>query len=162
MDKLDYVKIVDTYANDIYRIAYSYCRNQSDAEDIVQNVFLKLLQYNNEFQDEEHVKKWLVKVTVNHAKNFCTSFWKKKIISLDTSNSEPQQQFMAQESSQLYEAVMDLPYKYRIVVHLYYYEDYSIREIAEFLNIKETTVQTQLMRARKKLKLKLKEVWENE
>lgn len=162
MDRLEYIRIVDTYANTAYRIAYSYCKNKSDAEDVVQNVFLKLLQSDVQFQDEEHIRKWLIKVTANHTKNLCKSFWKKKIIPLEDFDVTPQYQFKTKETSELYGAVMELPYKYRIVVHLYYYEDYSVKEIAKILNIKETTVQTQLMRARKKLKIKLKEVWQNE
>ncbi len=70
--------------------------------------------------------------------------------------------FPRPEYSDLYDAVLSLPGKYKIVVHLYYYEDYSVKEIAEILSLKETTVQTQLMRARKQLKIKLKEVWQDE
>lgn len=162
MDRLEYIRVVDAYANTVYRIAYSYCKNKSDAEDIVQNVFLKLLQSDVKFQDEEHIRKWLIRVAANETKNLCKSFWKKRMVPLENSNVTPQYQFNSKENSDLYDTVMELPYKYRIVVHLYYYEDYSVKEIAEILNIKETTVQTQLMRARKKLKVKLKEVWQNE
>lgn len=162
MDRLEYVRVVDTYANTVYRIAYSYCKNRSDAEDVVQNVFLKLLQSDEKFQDEEHIRKWLIRVAANDTKNLCKSFWKKRMVSLEDSDAMPQYQFTSKENSDLYDTVMELPNKYRIVVHLYYYEDYSVKEIAKILDIKETTVQTQLMRARKKLKLKLKEVWQNE
>ncbi|MFQ9516591.1 MAG: RNA polymerase sigma factor [Eubacterium sp.] len=162
MDRLEYIRVVDAYANTVYRIAYSYCKNKSDAEDIVQNVFLKLLQSDVKFQDEEHIRKWLIRVAANETKNLCKSFWKKRMVPLENSDVTPQYQFNSKENSDLYDTVMELPYKYRIVVHLYYYEDYSVKEIAEILNIKETTVQTQLMRARKKLKVKLKEVWQNE
>ncbi|MDE6853325.1 MAG: sigma-70 family RNA polymerase sigma factor [Lachnospiraceae bacterium] len=164
MDKKDYITTVDQYANTVYRIAYSYCKHPCDAQDIAQNVFLKLLQSDTEFQDQEHIRKWLIRVAANESKNLCTSFWKKRIVPLEDSDCERSSEysFPCQESSDLHDAVMALPYKYRIVVHLYYYEDYSIQEIAGILHRKETTIQTQLMRARKKLKTMLKENWNDE
>lgn len=164
MEQSRYIKAVEMYADTLYRIACSYCRCTADAEDIVQCVFMKLLQVRTEFQSDEHMKRWLIRVTVNEAKNLCRSFWKKHMVSLDAKGTitVPVYDFPSQECSVLYDAVTALPYKYRIVVHLYYYEEYSVREIAEILHIKETTIQTQLMRARKKLKAKLKEDWQNE
>lgn len=101
-------------------------------------------------------------MTANEAKNLCRSFWKKHMVPLETSEAIPFYDFPRQECSDLFDAVTALPYKYRIVVHLYYYEEYSVKEIAEILHIKKTTVQTQLMRARKRLKEKLKEDWQDE
>lgn len=164
VDRKDYIAAVDQYANAVYRIAYSYCKHSCDAQDITQNVFLKLFQSNTEFQDQEHMRKWLIRVAANESKNLCTSFWKKRIVPLEDSDCDKVSEytFPYQESSDLYDAVMSLPYKYRIVVHLYYYEDYSIQEIAGMLHRKETTIQTQLMRARKRLKTILKENWNDE
>lgn len=162
MDRTEYIRTVEKYANDIYRVAFCYCRNKSDAEDIVQSVFLKLLQSEVKFQDEMHKKKWLVCVTANQAKDFSTSYWKQKVVPLETATTEAGACMNTIEPSALYEAVMSLPQKYRPVVHLYYYEDYSAKEIAEILNVKETTVQTRLMRARQKLKEMLKEAWQDE
>ena len=162
MDRAEYVRTVETYANDIYRVAFCYCRNKSDAEDIVQSVFLKLLQAEQEFQDELHKKKWLLRVTANQAKDFCASYWKQKVVSMETVTIETGAFMKAEEANALYEAVMSLSSKYRPVVHLYYYEDYSVKEIAEILNIKETAVQTRLMRARQKLKNVLEEAWQDE
>ena len=162
MDRAEYIRTVETYANDIYRVAFCYCRNKSDAEDIVQSVFLKLLQSDAEFQDELHKKKWLLRVTANQAKDFFASYWKQKVVSLETATTETGVSMNTDEPSALYEAVMSLSAKYRPVVHLYYYEDYSVKEIAEILNIKETAVQTRLMRARQKLKDILKEAWHDE
>ena len=156
-----YRKIVEKYANIVFRTAYSYCKNRSDAEDIVQNTFLKLLTGTYEFRDEEHLRKWLIRVTVNQAKNLHLSFWKQKVLPLECSEAEPNPQFETEEQSRLFDAVRELPPKYRIVVHLYYYEEYSVKEIAQILKIRETTVQTQLMRARNKLKSRLEE-WQNE
>ncbi len=164
MENQDYIAAVDEYANMVYRIAYSYCKHPCDAQDITQNVFLKLLQSNTEFQDREHMRKWLIRVAANESKNLCTSFWKKRIVPLEDSESSMVSEgaFSHQEESDLYDAVMTLPPKYRIVIHLYYYEDYSIQEISEILKRKETTIQTQLMRARKKLGTMLKEDWSDE
>lgn len=161
MEHSVYIRAVDTYANTLYRIACTYCRHHADAEDIVQTAFMKLYQTDTTFQDEEHMKKWLIRVTANEAKNLCTSFWKKNVVPLETSMTDQPYDFPFPESSDLYDAVMKLPDKYKIVIHLYYYEDYSVKEIAEILQLKETTVQTQLMRARKKLKTRLKEVWQD-
>ncbi len=162
MEQSRYLGAVDSYGNDLYRIARSYCRCPADAEDIVQTVFEKLLRTKTEFQDEEHLKKWLIRVTVNESKNLCSSFWKKHMVSWENSENIQTYEFSYPEQSDLYEAVLKLPLKYRSTVHLYYYEDYSVREIAELLNIRETTVQTRLMRARKKLKMMLKEDWQDE
>ena len=156
MDRTEYIRTVETYANDIYRVAFCYCRNKSDAEDIVQSVFLKLLQTEQEFQDELHKKRWLLRITANQAKDFCASYWKQKVVSMETAMSEAGVFMNAKEPSALYEAVMSLSSKYKPVVHLYYYEDYSVKEIAEILGIQETAVQTRLMRARQKLKKSIK------
>ena len=92
----------------------------------------------------------------------CTSFWRKRIVSWDESVSDAEFSFENNENSMLYDTVMSLDTKYRIVVHLYYYEGYSIREISEILHIKETTVQTRLMRARAKIKNTMKGDWLDE
>lgn len=162
MEQSRYLKAVDCYGNTMYRIARSYCRCQADAEDIVQSAFEKLLVTKTEFQDEQHLKKWLIRVTVNEARNLCNSFWKKHMVSWENSKTIQAYDFSYPEHSELYEAVLKLPVKYRSVVHLYYYEEYSVKEIADILHLRETTVQTQLMRARKKLKMMLKEDWDDE
>ncbi len=162
MEPSNYLKAVDSYGNTMYRIARSYCRCHADAEDIVQSAFEKLLMAKVEFQDEQHLKKWLIRVTVNEAKNLCASFWKRHMVPWENSQTSQAYDFSYPEQSDLYDAVQKLPIKYRSVVHLYYYEDYSIKEIADILKLRETTVQTQLMRARKKLKEILKEDWQDE
>lgn len=146
------------YADISYRVAISYCKNRYDAEDVVQNVLIKLLQSDTEFEDDTHVRKWVVRVTVNECKSLWRSFWKKNVSSLEeTAQAE---QFSSPEKSDLYDACCSLSPKYRIVIHLYYYEEYSIKEISKLLGIKETTIQTRLMRARNYLKQQLKEAWQ--
>lgn len=158
MERQQYIKAVERYGNTVYRVAYQYCGNRSDAEDIVQNVFWKLLQAKKSFEDEEYLRRWLIRVAVNEAKNLSMSFWKRRVLPLEESESQAAYEMPTNEHSILYEAVMQLSPKYRIVVHLYYFEGYSVKEMAKLLRIRETTIQTRLMRAR----AKLKEVLENE
>lgn len=157
MEDEEYDRIVRNYMDVIYRVAVNYCKNQEDAQDVVQNTFMKLLHCEPEFLDEEHIRKWLIRVAVNECKSLWRTFWRRNVSSLEELQNEPA--FSVEEKSDLYYAVQKLPAKYRVVVHLYYYEDYSVREIADILKVKETTVQTRLMRARNKLKEQLKGAW---
>lgn len=159
-DEADYVRIVETYMDTIYRIAINYVESVHDAEDVVQNTFAKLLTKKVVFQDEEHIRRWLIRVAVNECNNLCSSYWKRQVDSIDALGVEPE--FTQSEYSSLYEAVRQLPPKCRSVVHLFYYEGYSGKEIADILHIREATVRTRLVRARKLLKEQLKEAWEHE
>lgn len=162
VEREKYIEVVERYGNAVYRVAHQYCGNRSDAEDVTQNTFIKLLQLNKKFDTEEYLRRWLFRVAINEAKNLKMSFWKKHMVPLEENEVERPYEFFSGEQSALYEAVMQLPPKYRVVVHLYYFEEYSIKEISEILCIKETTVQTQLMRARGKIKEILQEVWLDE
>ena len=162
MDAFKFNAITEQYIDVVYRVTLSYCKNKSDAEDVVQNTFIKLYQSSIGFEEEEYLKRWLIRVAINEAKNLRMSFWKRNMFSLEETDGNETYEFCKEEHTQLHDAVMKLPSKYRIVVHLYYFEDYSVKEIAEIIKVKETTVQTQLMRARTKLKEQLKEAWEDE
>lgn len=157
MEETEYTRIVQRYLDTVYRVALSSCKNPHDAEDIVQSTFLKLLESSPEFQDEEHIRKWLIRVTVNEANNLWRSLWRKRVISLEETLTELE--FTEPEHSELFWAVQKLPPKYREATYLYYYEEYSIKEIAKLLHISETAIQTRLMRAREKLRQQLKEAW---
>ncbi len=157
MEDKEYDRIVHLYLDSIYRIALSCCKNPYDAEDVVQNTFLKYLNYEKEFKDDEHIRKWLIRVAINESNSMWRSFWRKNVTSLEETTAEPA--FSTPERSELFYTVQKLPLKYREVIHLYYYEEYSIREISEILQISETSIQTRLMRARSKLKQQLKEAW---
>lgn len=157
MEDAEYIRIVHQYLDTVYRVALSGCKNPQDAEDIVQCTFLKLLERNPEFKDEEHIRKWLIRVTINETNSLWRSFWRKKVISLEETQTEPE--FLEPEYNELFHAVQKLSSKYRKVIYLYYYEGYSIKEIAELLHISETAIQTRLMRAREKLRQQLKEAW---
>lgn len=157
VNEKEYTDIVDKYADDVYRVALSYCKSSYDADDIIQNTFLKLLKTDTVFKDEDHLRRWLIRVAVNECKNLFSSFWRRNIGSLELIDAEPI--FSMHEEKELFEAVMQLPKKYRIVVHLFYYEGYTTAETAQILHMKETTVRTQLVRARKHLRQQLKEEW---
>ena len=118
---------------------------------------MKLLLKAPEFQDEEHIRRWLLRVAANESNSLWRSFWKKRTVSLDETEELPV--FSVREQSDLFEAVRKLPRGYREAVHLYYYEGYSVKETAEILSLSETAVQTRLLRARRKLKNELQEAW---
>lgn len=148
------------YSDSIFRIAFNYCKNRSDSDDIVQNVLLKYYKYNKEFENEEHIRNWLIRVAINESKKLIVSPFKKKTVPID--EFEDALTFEQKEESDLYYAVMELPKKYRVPLYMYYYEDYSVNEIADMLDINTSTIRTRLMRAREKLKDKLQGVWTDE
>lgn len=150
MEKRDVEELVHTYSKCVLRVAYTYVKNTNDAEDIAQEVFLSLLKCNQRFESKAHIKAWLIRVTMNKSKNYLKSSWISK-------RSEMPEEISAesQEENSVLAAVMELDAKYRIPVHLYYYEGYSIREIAEILHKRPATVGSCLDRARKKLKILL-------
>lgn len=160
MDSVCYEQIVRKNIDTVYRIAISYTKTPADADDIVQQTFMKLLTKKVLFTDEEHVKRWLIRVCINECNSLFSSFWRKNVDSIDAMTIEPE--FTMQESSELYEAIKELPAKCRVVIYLFYYEGYSSKEIADILHIKEATVRTRLARARKLLRTQLKEAWEYE
>lgn len=157
MDREDYARIVQTHMDTIYRIAVSYTKVPSDADDIVQQTFVKLLSRKKVFTDREHEKRWLIRVCVNECNSFFSSFWRKNVSSIDSLEHQPM--FSEEKDTDLYEAIKQLPSKCRIVIYLFYYEGYPTKEIADILHMKEATVRTRLVRARNLLKEQLKEAW---
>ena len=155
METKEYERLASEYLDCIYRVAVNGCKNYADAEDVVQNTFIKLLEKENEFKDDDHARKWLIRVAVNECNSFWRSPWKRHTTSLEELAQEPV--FSSPEKSNIYYAVRELPVKYRHIVHLYYFEDYSTKEIAQIMDLSETAVQTRLLRARQKLREKLKE-----
>ena len=157
MDIREYEQLLTLYLDSVYRVAMSGCRNLADAEDVVQNTFIKLWERKEAFADLEHARKWLIRVAVNECHSLWRTPWLKKTSYLEDLQKEPV--FFMKERSELYDVVMELPVKYRQVVHLYYFEEYSVKEIAEIAKLSETAVQTRLQRARQKLKEALKGAW---
>ncbi len=143
--------VFDSFCDTVYRLAYARTGNRFDAEDILQTVFLKLMKTDKSFSDKEHLKAWLLRVTVNSSKNLLTSAWMRLTDRLHENISVPEH-----EVSEVYTEVMKLPLKYRTVIHLHYFEGYSCTQIADLTNANEATVKTRLARGRKRLHEALK------
>ena len=153
-------ELVEMYKNNIYAAAFNICKSAADAEDVVQETFLQYYMTKKEFDDEKHIRYWILRVAINKAKNIQSSFRRKNEMSLE--DYVETLTFETPESRELFEEVMKLPEKYRVVIHLFYYEDYSIKEIAKILRVTESSVKVRLSRGRAKLKDALKEDWEDE
>lgn len=149
MERQEYEKIVYQYSDMVTRIAIVYVKNSDDAKDCYQNVFMKLYRSKMDFKNEEHIKAWLIKVTINECKDYQKQFWKRMIDYDDVIVGKSDEIFV------LLPVIMKLNSKYRSVLYLYYYEGYSINEIANILNEKVNTIKSRLIRARKLLKKKL-------
>lgn len=134
----------------VYRLALSYVKNSAEAEDICQEAFIKLLEYNGSFDTEGNCKAWLIRVTINLSKNLLKSSRFTRCAELDDDLPA-----LDEREHELLETVMSLPPKYRSVIHLYYYEGYSVKEIADILGISASAVTTRLERARRRLKEEL-------
>ena len=141
--------LAQRYLDTVFRVAYNYIGSRTDAEDITQNVFFKLLQSKKIFESDDHVKNWLIRVTVNECKNLVRAkWWKTESIEDHTLSLT----FENPAHSDLYFAVMGLPKKYRLPIYLHYYEGYSTGEIGELLGIPKNTVCSNLKRGREQLK----------
>lgn len=147
-------RLIELYSDMIYRIAFARTQNKADAEDITQNVFLKYIDANKRFNDEEHRKAWLLRVAVNCTNDFVKSAHYRNRAPFE---DVPDAEVHIEEKSEIYYAVQSLPEKYRLAVHLFYYEDMSVAEISALTKIKESTVKSQLSRARDMLRKILKE-----
>ena len=153
-------ELFEKYQNNLYAVAFNVCKNAEDAEDVVQDTFIQYYSFKKQFDNEQHIRAWLIRVAINKAKNMNRTFWRKNKMSLE--DYMETLTFETPESSELFEAAMSLPEKYRIVVHLFYYEDYSIHEIVGILKLSEINVKVRLSRARSLLREKLQEEWEND
>lgn len=148
---------VRTYGDMVYRLALVQMKNQSEAEDVFQEVFLRLVKYRNRIQGEEHLKAWLLRVTVNCCRKQFDSAYRKRTVPMSREpGTEDTSYEMEIPGNPVYDAVRELAEDQRIVIHLFYYEEYSVREIGEILGISESAVKTRLSRARGKLREKLK------
>ncbi|SEP89071.1 RNA polymerase sigma-70 factor, ECF subfamily [Lachnospiraceae bacterium NE2001] len=167
---VDVDQAVRQYADMVYRLAVSNTRVTQDAEDVFQEVFVKLVRYKDKIEDEEHLKNWLIRVTINEARRIEGSGWKKNV-SLDTTDDDdaewtppdeetdtsPEDAFLTTERNEsILEKVRELPQKYREVIHLHFYEEMKITEISQMLGVNEATVKTRLRRAKDILEKTLK------
>ncbi len=145
-------KIIDKYSDTVYRIALTRCGSVENAEDVYQEVFVKYFQTNPKFNNEEHEKAWFIRVTINLSKNNVRLFWNKNVSELDENII-----FESKEENDVFNVVNTLPQNYKTVIYLSYYEGYKVKEIADFMKVKEGTVKTWLFRAREILRKKLVE-----
>ena len=155
MDRDVFCRRAQQYQDMMFRIALNYYGSIQDAEDTVQDVLMKLYLAEDAFESEEHVRAWLIRVTINLCKNTLRSPWRKRRVPLEELRQAVS--FDDREESALFSVVMALPEKYRTVLYLFYYEDCSVRRIAELLELRESAVTTRLFRARNLLKQKLQE-----
>ena len=157
----DFEQVLELYNKMVYRLAYARTGNVQDAEDVLQEVFLRYIKTNKTFNDEEHRKAWLLRVTVNCSKTLVTSSWNRRRSDEETDDSyfgtDDRQLEQWDTKSAVLEAVKTLPEKYRVVVHLFYYEELSVEEIGKITGTGLSAVKTRLHRARNMLKNILKE-----
>lgn len=146
--------VLDRYGNMILRLAFSCLKNKADAEDVLQDVFLKIIEKNPVFENEEHRKHWMIRVTINLCRNRLRSPWRRHRDLEEATLCAEETSW--QEGNEVLEAVMALPPKYREVIHLFYYEDYSIAQISALLKKKEPTIRSLLFRGRGMLRESLK------
>lgn len=145
--KISAAEAFQKYSDMVYRLAFARVKNKYDADDVLQEVFLRFIKHKEKVTNDEHTKALLIRITINCSKSLLGGSWFKKTVPLDENLS-----VSAPEYDTL-DAVMRLPQKYSTVVHLHYYMGYSVEEIAKILNSKPSTVKSQLHRARQKLKL---------
>lgn len=138
---------VINYSDNLIKVAFSYLKNMSDAEEVAQDVFLAYLQSAPVFASDEHEKAWLIRTTINKCKNRLKSGWFSKRTAMPDNLGS-----LTREENSILQEVMSLDEKYRVPIHLHYYEGYSLEEIAEILHSKPATVGTWLARGRKMLR----------
>ena len=132
--------VVEKYKDSIFSAAFNVCANAADAEDVVQDTFIRYHTTNTQFADEQHIRAWLLRVAINKAKNVAMSFWRRRGVPLE--DYAETLAFPSPEAGDLFEKVMKLPEKYRTAIYLYYYEDYSTDEIARLTGTPAATVPT--------------------
>lgn len=153
-------ELMECYQNNLFVAAFQICKSREDAEDVVQETFIQYYISKKEFESKEHIRAWLLRVAINKAKNVNLTFWRR--------NKQPLEDYIetlafeTQADGELFETVLGLPQKYRIVIHLFYYEEYSVKEIAKVLELSESNVKARLSRGRKMLKDAWKEKWEDD
>ncbi len=164
--EIDIEKSMRTYGDSVLRLAIVNTKNRAEAEDVFQEVFLKLFLSQNELLDritcEAHLKNWLMQVTARICKDHAKSYWNKNTGGFDektdVADERSGKDYEAMENqSDVTKAILNLPYKFRQVIHLFYYEELTTKEIAEILGENETAVRSRLTRGRRMLQFFLKE-----
>lgn len=164
---------INAYSDMLYRIAFLQLRNNQDAEDVVQETFYQFIKNKHRFESTEHEKAWLIKVTLNGCRKVWRSAWYRHrdvmpeqetaVNPAEIQENRMENSILRQEQSrEIMEAVMKLPRKYREVIHLFYFQQMSIREICLVTERKESTVTSQLTRGRELLRKNLREEYQYE
>lgn len=151
--------VIEKYSDMVYRLALTRCASKENAEDIFQEVFLKLSEKQPKFNDENHEKAWIIRVTINMTKNFNKSSWNRNVVELDESLLGTND---TNDISDVFDEVMKLQQEHRTVIYLFYYEGYKVNEISKMMKKSEGTIKTWLYRAREELKNKLEGGFEDE
>lgn len=144
---------IQKYADMVRRICFVHLKNYHDVEDVFQDVFLKYVLHDVEFESDAHEKAWLIRVAINASKDTIKSFFRRNVSSIDELITEPF--YIEDDNREVLEAVLALPPKYKDVIYLFYYEGYTAVEIAKILNKPYNTIYTWLSRAKAQLKTNL-------
>lgn len=158
--RIDTQVVMEKYKDNLFSAAFSICKSAADADDVVQDTLIQYHMTDKQFDNEQHIRAWLLRVAINKAKNVNMSFWRRASAPLEDYTETLF--FETPEAKGLFIEVLKLPEKYRIVIHLYYYEDYPVKEIAQILHTSESNIKVRLSRGRKMLKTTLKEAWERD
>lgn len=152
-------RLIEDYGQDVLKIAYLYVKDQQLAEDIFQEVFYKVMKNYHKFEHLSSEKTWLIRITINTCKDLLRTSWLRRVTTFGTLEEQNQTQYeqpfdmtQSESNNELYEMIMKLPQRYKEVILLFYYEDFSYDEMAKILNIPKGTVQSRLARGREKLK----------
>ena len=163
MDTERFQQAAERYKDTIFRSALNYCKNCTDADDITQNVLIRCYKSNKAFDSEEHLRNWLIRVAINESKRWLSSPYRAFLANtVELDQVQLAQYDLEPEESRLYQALMTLPAKYRIVLYMHYYEDYSAAQIAAVLGSRVSTITTRLSRGRACLKQALERCEEYE
>ena len=155
LEREEFLLLAGKYKDTVFRVALNALKSPQDADDIVQEALLRLWKRSKPFESEVHAKHWLIRVALNLCKNVFRAPWRRHV---PLEELETAAVFDTPEQSALFAEVMALPEKYRTVLYLFYYEEYSVEEIAELLDVSQSVVTTRLSRARQALKSELTEV----
>jgi len=154
LDRTQFLQLAAEHKDTVFRVALNMLASPDDADDVVQETLIRLLERTEPFESGAHAKNWLIRVAINQCKSVLRSPWRRRRASFEEAAAPD----APQEERELLAAVMSLPEKYRTALYLFYYEGYSSKELAGLLGISVSAVTTRLARARRKLKEKLTEV----
>ena len=150
MGDAEITRIYEKYINTVYKVCFMFLKNETETEDAVQNVFIKLMNQTKKFESDEHIKAWLIVTAKNECKNTLTHWWKSKRTPAEDVK-EPSYTHDT-DKGEITELLNTLPDKYKLPLYLYYYEGYNTQEIAKILNVNHSSLRTQMVAARGKLK----------